>query len=187
MTKILILVGLPGSGKTCAGSEFARVTDSVFVDTDEFIENKLANKSVERIFSEDGEEKFRQYEKMALDDLVCPLDPDRTLNKVVATGGGLPCREENFALLESLGTIVFLHCKSDVLAERLAAQFTREKKGRPLLDLASANSCINLDNLRKNLDVLLEKRQAVYNKAGHCIDTSDLSIGQVVERLKAFF
>lgn len=180
----LVLIGLPGSGKTSIGFETAKATNSAFFDTDECIE-KMLDKSIERIFAEEGEEKFRQYENMTLEDLSRPSDVAE--NRVVATGGGLPCRDENFAKLESLGQIVYLFCKNDVLAERLLEQFKREKKERPLLDLASAQSQMSLDNVRKNLDVLLEKRQAVYNKADHCIDTSDLSIGQVVERLKAFF
>ncbi len=181
MSKAFILIGMPGSGKTAAGRELASLTDSVFLDSDEVIENIYAKKSIERIFAEDGEERFREFEKMALQNIYSSIKEQSKIS-ILATGGGMPLINGFFDELESLGTIAYLYCDCDVLAERLHNQFKGEKKERPLLNLASCGT-----NLIEKLHEIQEKRQETYVKARHCLDTTDLSIGEVVERLKAFF
>ena len=68
---------MPGSGKTTVGQGLARDLDYIFIDTDEFIEQELAKKSIEKIFEEEGEEAFRRFEKavLHLQCAYCVADP----------------------------------------------------------------------------------------------------------------
>ena len=62
MSHRVILIGPPGSGKTSIGKQVAKMTNSVFTDTDHEIETKVG-KSITNIFLEDGESFFREREK----------------------------------------------------------------------------------------------------------------------------
>jgi len=182
LSQVLILIGMPGSGKTTVGQGLARELDYIFIDTDEFIEQELAKKSIEKIFEEEGEEAFRRFEKAVLQHILVLATKGQNL--VVATGGGLPIYQDNLAKLSATGTTFFLDCQSEILAKRLLDQFERQKQDRPLLDLASAKN--DPDNLNEKLLELVKKRGETYEKAHHRIDTTNLSLSEVVERLKAF-
>ncbi len=182
MSPVLILIGMPGSGKTTVGQGLAQDRNYLFIDTDEFIEQELAKKTIERIFEQDGEEAFRLFEKAALEHVSALASNGQ--NVVVATGGGLPLYQDNFVKLSAIGTTIYLDCQSQVLAKRLLEQFECRKQERPLLDLASARN--DPDNLNEKLLELVKNRGKTYEKAHHRIDTTNLSLKEVVERLKAF-
>ena len=97
----IILIGMPGCGKTTVGRLLAEVCRKVFVDADEEIE-KLAKKSIPAIFAEDGEEVFRRYETQVLAEL------GKQSGLVIATGGGCVTRAENYPLLHQNGRIFWL-------------------------------------------------------------------------------
>lgn len=100
--KNIYLIGMMGCGKsTCAAALGERLGRPV-LDTDAEIE-KRAGKTVRRIFAEDGEGHFRAMET----DLCRELS--RREDLIVATGGGLPLKEENQRLLREGGLVVFLH------------------------------------------------------------------------------
>ncbi len=111
----IVLVGMPGSGKSTVGRLLAEEIGCTFVDTDAEIE-KLAKKSIPAIFSEDGEAVFRALETQVL------TECGKRSGLVIATGGGCITRTENYDLLHQNGTIFWL--KRDL--ERLP------KEGRPL-------------------------------------------------------
>jgi shikimate kinase len=113
------LVGYMGSGKTSVGRILARSLGWEFVDLDRSIE-KEAGRTIPEIFSEFGEEHFRELEHRVLLDAL-----DGTTERVVACGGGVVARPENRERLEEIPT-VFLQENLEVLYER-----TR-KPGRPL-------------------------------------------------------
>lgn len=191
MKKVLILIGMSGSGKTTAGKTLARACNCDFFDTDEIIEKEIARKTIEQIFQEQGESEFRRLEKVALAEILQSTlghSNDSTNFKiVVATGGGLPLFEDNFARLASFGTIIYLKCETEVLARRLIEQFKSQKKERPMINLASSSKNESVqEDLNKKLLELLQSRAQTYEKAHHCIDTTNLTPGEVVERLKAF-
>ncbi|MCW5823381.1 MAG: shikimate kinase [Cyanobacteria bacterium TGS_CYA1] len=191
MNKVLILIGMSGSGKTTAGEALARACSCDFFDTDLLIENEIAKKTIEQIFQDHGEYEFRRLEKAALAGILqssVEHSNDSTKTKmVVATGGGLPLFEDNFARLASLGTIVYLKCETEILARRLIEQFKSEKKERPMINLASGSKNESVqEGLNKKLLELLQSRAQTYEKADHCIDTTHLTPSEVVERLKAF-
>ncbi|HEY5302478.1 MAG TPA: shikimate kinase [Acidimicrobiales bacterium] len=106
----VILVGLPGSGKTTAGRAVAEALQRSFVDTDDvFFE--LEHVSVQEYLRSFGEPKFRERELLALRHALVNYD-------VVATGGGVVTTSEARALLSSELT-VWLDCSDDVLVERV--------------------------------------------------------------------
>lgn len=99
--KNLILIGMPGSGKSTIGSLLAKRLNRVFIDADAEIVKK-AGCSIPEIFSTSGEEGFRKIETQVL----CELGKSSGL--VIATGGGCVTREENYPLLHCNGTIIQL-------------------------------------------------------------------------------
>lgn len=100
-TKNIILIGMPGCGKSSVGKMIAERLGREFIDTDEGIE-RIANKPIPQIFSEDGEEKFREIETEALSQV------SKLSGKVIATGGGIVKLERNHNLLKQNSVIVFL-------------------------------------------------------------------------------
>jgi len=189
--KVLFLIGLSGSGKTSCGKDLAELLNCEFIDTDEFIANKLAHQSIEQIFGDQGEETFRKLEQDTLA-FISKLSKQKIgqsekRSLIVATGGGLPVAKDNMERLINMGTVVYLACELEVLAERLLAHFKMSKMERPLLNLAAGQSeADGLDKIKKKLKVLIVERGAIYQNAHHCIDTSNLDKKEVVERLKAF-
>src|SRR5258705_11440068 len=82
----VVLVGLPGSGKSAVGRRLAHRHDAAFVDLDDAIE-RTAGRPIPTIFADDGEAAFRSLERAAVESLGEP-DPDPVIKRVVATGGG---------------------------------------------------------------------------------------------------
>ena len=97
----LILVGMPGSGKSRVGRALARRMDRPFVDVDEEIVRR-AGKTIPEIFSDDGEAAFRDLEHRAICD-IC-----REKGAVIATGGGAVLREDNVRAMRQNGRVVML-------------------------------------------------------------------------------
>lgn len=97
----IVLIGMPGCGKSTVGKLLSEKTGKTFVDTDAEIE-KLAQKTIPDIFGQDGEEAFRQLETQVLSTI------GKRSNLVIATGGGCVTREENYPLLHQNGKVIYL-------------------------------------------------------------------------------
>lgn len=128
----LVLIGMPGCGKSTIGAALAEKLGRKLVDADEAIVS-LAGKSIPEIFAQDGEEVFRSWETKALEGI------GKQSGLVIATGGGCVTREENYPLLHQNGTIVYLKRDTSLLP----------KDGRPLSQLNS-------------LDAMYEARRPLY-------------------------
>ena len=89
MSKAIILIGFMGAGKTTVGRELAKKLGVSLTDTDREIE-KEAGISINEIFATKGEEEFRKLETGLLERLRF-----ENYNGVIATGGGMPLREQN--------------------------------------------------------------------------------------------
>ncbi len=100
-SKNIILIGMPGCGKTTIGRLLAELTKRRFIDIDEAIESKT-HKKIENIFSDDGEKFFRTLETEILAD-VC-----KQSGLIIAAGGGTVTADENKDLLRQNSTVVFL-------------------------------------------------------------------------------
>lgn len=104
----IILIGMPGCGKSTVGRLLAEQTSRTFVDADAEIIS-LAGKTIPDIFAEDGEEEFRRWETLALEKL------GKQSGLIIATGGGCVTRDRNYPLLHQNGTIFWLKRELDRL------------------------------------------------------------------------
>ncbi|MBW4419750.1 MAG: shikimate kinase [Myxacorys californica WJT36-NPBG1] len=139
----LYLIGMMGSGKTTIGKLLAQHFDYQFIDTDQFIE-QATRQSIPAIFDQSGESVFRQLETATLAE-VCA----RT-NKVIATGGGIVLKRENWSFLRH-GVIIWIDVPIEVLRSRL-----QNDSARPLLQH---------QDIHEKLTQLLIERQALYAQA----------------------
>ncbi len=125
-TKNLILIGMPGCGKTTIGRRIAKILNREFIDLDAEIVKK-AGKTIPEIFADEGEDAFRQIESE------CAAEACKKSGVVISTGGGIVTRERNRDLLRQNGTIVFVNRPTSQLATRgrpISA-------ARPLEDIAA--------------------------------------------------
>ena len=100
------------SGKTTIGKLLAARLGYAFFDMDKCIEAKKC-KTVAQIFSEEGEEAFREMERKCLHELA------EFENVVISTGGGVPCFFDNMQYMNERGTTVYLKWNVKDLIERL--------------------------------------------------------------------
>lgn len=157
----IILIGFMGAGKSEIGRRLAKELKCNFLDTDELIE-KSDGRKIADIFKEEGEDFFRGLETEVLGTL---QDYE---NFVLATGGGIVLKEENVALLKSMGRVVLLFAEPEVIYARV-----KSKTHRPLLQVADPEA-----EIRK----ILSYRDPFYIKAADFkVDTSKLSPDEVVK------
>lgn len=164
----LILIGMMGSGKTTMGRALARHLGKVFVDSDEEIQ-KRTGVTIPHIFDIEGEPGFRQRETAALNDLA---EQD---NLVLATGGGAVLAEQNRAMLQQNGVVIYLKAGVHDLWQR-----TRHDRNRPLLQ--TADPFAKLTELYQQRDPLYQQtadivihtgKQSVHALMLHLVDEID--------------
>ncbi len=163
LAKNIFITGFMGTGKSTVGRLLAQRTRKTFLDIDEIIECR-EGLSIKDIFSKKGEEYFRNLETNILKEI------SSRQGVIVATGGGTLLSEENVKLAESCGDIILLWATPEVILERLK----QEKDCRPLLSGS---------NKLAQIITLLNKRKEKYNRFGYQIDTSHLTIEQVVVKI----
>ena len=123
----VVLVGLPGSGKTAVGKRLATRHGATFVDLDERIEHE-AGARIPQIFEAEGEPGFRARERKAIADLG-PGDTGPALRRIIAPGGGAIVDPRNRWQLYRGRTVIWLDGRPEVLAQRLR----RSPNVRPLV------------------------------------------------------
>lgn len=162
--KLIVLVGLMGSGKTTVGRELAKKLKLNFADSDELIE-KRAKLSVREIFVEKGETEFRRLETDALLEICSKDEP-----MVLAVAGGAVVSDKNRALLaQRARCVVWLDAPTSTLVGR-----TGRATHRPLLD---GDPVGTLNRMRSD-------RESLYQQiATHKVATQSLSVNQVVEEV----
>lgn len=97
----IVLIGMPGCGKTTIGKAVAEETQKEFIDTDDEIVRKTGM-TIPEIFKKFGEKKFREIEAEVI------MEVSAKQSAVIATGGGAVLNPENVSLLEENGIIVFI-------------------------------------------------------------------------------
>ena len=123
----LVVVGLPGSGKTAVGRRVAARHDAAFVDLDEEIE-RVAGLRIPEIFEAEGEAGFRRRERAAIEALGA-VDQSPVLTRVIAPGGGAIVDPRNRWRLFRGRRVAWLDVRTEVLAQRLR----RSPNVRPLI------------------------------------------------------
>jgi shikimate kinase len=140
----LYLVGMMGSGKTSTGRPLAERLGYGFVDADAVIE-QVAGCTIPEIFERGGEEDFRTLETQVLRSI------SERHSLVVATGGGVVTRSENWGIMHQ-GIVIWLDVERSQLLERLRNDSTQ----RPLLMTADP---------AETLDEILKQRRPLYDEA----------------------
>ena len=152
-TRNVMLIGMPGSGKSTVGAALAESLGRKLVDVDERIV-EMAGCSIPEIFLKDGEEGFRQIEHQAL----CEVSKESGL--VIATGGGVVTRRENLDPMRQNSLIVWLLRDLSLLP----------KEGRPL---SQANS----------LTEMFKVREPLYRAAADCIAYNNGSLQDTLKQI----
>ncbi|MEN3183939.1 MAG: shikimate kinase [Atribacterota bacterium] len=158
----IALLGFMGCGKTTVGRRVAEKLGWRFFDTDTLIEERVGL-SIPEIFSRFGEEYFRELETETLRGLT------KEKHIVLATGGGLPVREENRRILKENFFVVFLRVSFPVLFERI-----RHSTNRPLLRKYGTP---------EELEMLYRLRAPYYEQAHAIIDADFLTEEEVAEEI----
>ena len=157
----IVLVGVPGAGKTTVGKLLAKELGLEFFDSDQVIEAR-AGKSVSDIFTQDGEPAFRQIEHDVIVELLDANDV------VLALGGGSLGNEETRAKVKSARAVWL------VTGLAQAVDRVGMNRNRPLL----------LGNVRGQLADLMAAREPLYKEvAALGVDTSKLIPSEVVAEI----
>ncbi len=157
----IVLIGFMGSGKSTLGRVLHQKLSYPLLDTDHLIEAQ-ESKSVQDIFTDEGEEAFRTLESKLLADMLT----NRCNHHIISTGGGMILREENRTLLKQLGFVVWLACSAEETYHR-----TARTNNRPLL---------NCENPMAVITRMLNERSPLYESAAHLkINTSGLEFDEI--------
>jgi shikimate kinase len=161
MRENIVITGFMGSGKSIVAEKLARKLGMEFIDMDQIIEKQ--GMSISDIFARYGEKYFREQENKLVKEL------SQKENMVIATGGGTLLSADNAKMLSEKGEIICLYADSKVLYNRV-----KRKDNRPLL---------RGGNLLDRINQLIEERKKIYDNIKLKIDTSDLNIQEVVDRI----
>ena len=159
MKNKIVIIGMPGSGKTTLGKILAEELNIKFVDMDEYIINKTGKTTVQLF--ENGEEYFRDIESETCKELA---EYD---NILISTGGGVIKRKKNVDVLSKEGLIIFLDRPVDNILGDVDVSF------RPLLK----------DGKEKLLK-LYDERYALYNEYAEETVKNDSDVRVVIDRIK---
>ncbi len=165
----IILCGFMATGKSTVGKQLARELRYRFLDMDALIEKETGT-TIPQIFATQGEPAFRALESQLVDRIT------GWTGYVIATGGGTIVNPQNLARLKSCGIVISLTADVPTILRR-----TGQEDSRPMLQ--GGDKAERIRNL-------LTLREPFYSQADIVLDTSTLTIGQVVqtllERLQAF-
>jgi shikimate kinase / 3-dehydroquinate synthase len=162
----VVLVGLPGSGKSAVGRRLAHRHEATYIDLDETIE-RAAGRKIPEIFAELGEAAFRSLEREAVEKLGGP-DAEPAIRRVVATGGGAVVDPRNRWALYRGRLPIWLDGRPEVLAQRLR----RSPNVRPLVTGRDPIGAIR---------TLARERERFY-AAGHRLNSAS-ELGTLVDRV----
>ena len=157
MGRNIVLIGMPASGKSTIGKLLAKKMNYEYYDADRYLERK-ENVKISTLFSEKGEEYFRNLETKYLKEL------SQKNGIIISTGGGAVKREKNMQILGEKGIIVFLNRKIEDIAKE-------NHEARPLLQ--------NIDNIYK----LYDERIELYNRYSDIIVENNGTLKEVTDRI----
>ena len=157
--RAIVLVGLMGAGKTSVGRRLAEKLEIPFVDADHEIE-VAAGKTIPEIFSDHGEDYFREGERRVITRLL------ENGKQVLATGGGAFMNAETRQKIKGHGISLWLKADLEVLLKRVA-----KRNDRPLLQ--SDDPAIVMKRL-------IDVRYPIYAESDITVESRDVQHGQMV-------
>lgn len=157
-----------GTGKSSVGKMLARERGLEFLDLDDIIET-ASGISIKEIFNSGGEAEFRALEARAIERLVSGA---YGVNCVLATGGGAVLRKSNRDALRRWGTVVLLTASVDEMLDRVG-----KAEDRPLLSGGKR---------REKIERLMAERDSAYRDCDFSVDTTGLTVAEVVARITGF-
>jgi shikimate kinase len=156
----IVLIGMPGSGKSTVGVILAKMLAKRYLDTDILLQN-IAKRSLQDIVDKDGHMALREVEQNVLLNIRCR-------NHIIATGGSAAYSESSMMHLKKEGIIVFLHADLPTLKKRIHNYETRGLAKRP----------------DQTFQDLFEERLVLYEKfADITVRSSNLTQDQVCEAI----
>ena len=162
MKRNIIITGFMGTGKSVVAKELARKLKMEYIDTDQVIEGRQGL-TIADIFAGHGENIFREQENKLVKEL------SQKENIVIATGGETLLSSDNARMLGQTGEIVCLYADSRTIYNRV-----KRKNDRPLL---------KRENVLNEINRLLKERKKAYNNFTIKIDTANLSVQEVVDKI----
>lgn len=162
MAKNIVFVGLMGSGKTTIGELTAKKLGRKLIDTDDLIQ-KSVNKSINKIFEQEGEDFFRNLESEIIKKI------SQNSGQIISTGGGAVENPANLENLKKNGVIIYLYAPASELYSRI-----KDADSRPLLKNNDALSV---------LEKLLAKRERFYNLADIKINTVNKQFEEIADEI----
>ena len=156
-TKNIVLVGMPGCGKSTVGALLSEMTGRALVDTDEMIVED-EKRDIPTIFAADGEDYFRHAEHKAIS------EAGKQSSLIISTGGGAVTRDENYRSLKQNGVVFYIERDTNSLS----------RDGRPLSQSG-------------NLEEMFKKREPMYKKFSNYTIKNDSTAQECAEMIiKAF-
>ncbi|EAZ80155.1 shikimate kinase [Algoriphagus machipongonensis] len=164
----VVLVGLPGSGKSTFGRQLATALDFPYYDLDQLIEKKFQMK-IPDIFNDFGEGRFREWETETLIEVMSSQE-----SLVLASGGGCPCFNDNMDIINKQGASVYLDVPLEEISERLSLP---KLQHRPMFkDLGHGEITLKLKSL-------LADREFYYDQAKIKLSGGDFSTELLMSEL----
>ncbi len=155
--KHLLLTGYRGCGKTAVGQLLSQLLSRDLIDTDLAIEF-ATGKTIAEIFTELGQEGFRDLESDQIASLVLLIQPS-----IISLGGGAVLRPENRQRIRSLGKTVWLQATPDTIHDRVANDVSTQMRRPKLSQLG------DLDEIRS----ILEERVPLYREVADLAVSTD--------------
>ena len=171
----LILVGLPGAGKTTVGRLVAETLDMAFVDVDDLIEESTGS-SVGAIFADRGEAAFRRLERRSVAELM-----RREHGTVIAPGGGWAAEPHSLDSVEGRALTVYLETAPEVATALTGGPGGGEAGGvgsRPLLDSSPPTA-----DRETRMRELYERRRRCYAGCELVTRTDDVTAADVARKV----
>lgn len=166
MKSNIALIGFMGAGKSAAGKALAAKLKMQFIELDSMVETK-AGKPITDIFRFDGEPAFRKLESEVA------VEASEKKQAVISCGGGIVLAPANIETLKRNAVIVYLQAGPDAILDRVK-------------DSANIRPLLARTDPSRTITELLKARRPLYEKAADIvIDTSGLSIKDVVDRIIA--
>jgi shikimate kinase len=162
------IIGFMGSGKSTAGKKLALLLGWSFIDLDKKIEEH-AGRTISEIFSQHGENFFRNLETEVLKSLKSQT------NTVISTGGGTPCHGGNMDYMLETGLTLYLKLTPGQLKSRLSGS----KNERPLI------KDLDKDTLQSFIEEKLACREKWYKRAEIILEGIDLDINLLLTLIKS--